>query len=261
MGEFVLNLQVLLSTMNQTPLIHDKMRITTDCIIINQCETNDSINVRQNGTETQFYSFAERGIGRSRNTALMRATADICLFADDDVVYNADYEELVLREFDQNKKADVIIFNVKSTNSARPGSEIRRRHRVRSFNCLRYGAFQFAVRRERIWEKNIWFSLLFGGGARFSCGEDSLFLWDCIRRHLRVYASPTTIGIVTHAQSSWFSGFSEKYFIDRGYFYRTLSAPLSIPFCLYYLIKNRAEYSVNTPLFKAFNFMIKGINT
>lgn len=261
MGEFVLNLQVLLSTMNQTPAIRDKMHITTDCIIVSQSDKTEALSIRLDGTDTRFYSFAERGIGRSRNSALMRATADICLFADDDVVYSDDYEKLVLREFEQNKKADVIIFNVKSTNIARPGNEIRRCHRVRSFNCLRYCAFQVAVRRERIWEKNIWFSLLFGGGAPFSCGEDSLFLWDCIRRHLHVYASPTTIGIVTHGESSWFSGFTEKYFIDRGYFYRTLSAPLSLLFCLHYLIKNRAEYSVNTPIIKACNLMLKGMNT
>lgn len=246
--------------MNQTPAIYDKMHITTDCIIVNQCAVNDSLSVRQNGTDTQFYSFAERGIGRSRNTALMRASADVCLFADDDVIYSPGYEETVLREFEQNEKADVIIFNVKSTNIARPGNEIRDRRRVRSFNCLRYCAFQIAVRRERVWEKNIWFSLLFGGGARYSCGEDSLFLWDCVRRHLRVYTSPATIGVVTHGQSSWFSGFNEKYFLDKGYFYKTLSAPLSFLFCVHYLIKNRAEYSVHTPLFKAWSLMHRGMN-
>ena len=33
----------------------------------------------------------ERGIGLSRNTALMRATADIILFADEDVTYKDGY--------------------------------------------------------------------------------------------------------------------------------------------------------------------------
>ena len=34
----------------------------------------------------------------------------------------------------------------------------------------------FAVRRERLQAANITFSLLFGGGAKYSNGEDSLFL-------------------------------------------------------------------------------------
>ena len=44
-------------------------------------------------------SFTERGVGLSRNNALMRASADICLFADDDIIYENNYKEILNRYF------------------------------------------------------------------------------------------------------------------------------------------------------------------
>ena len=42
----------------------------------------------------------------------MRATGDICLFADDDMIYVNDYSKLVENAFLENPTADVIIFNL-----------------------------------------------------------------------------------------------------------------------------------------------------
>ena len=49
------------------------------------------LNSMENKT-IKIYSFDERGVGLSRNSALMRADADIIVFADSDVIYNDDYE-------------------------------------------------------------------------------------------------------------------------------------------------------------------------
>ena len=40
---------------------------------------------------------------------------------------------------------------------------------------------------------HITFSLLFGGGAKYSNGEDSLFLKDCLKYGLVVYAVPVCV--------------------------------------------------------------------
>ena len=42
--------------------------------------------------------------------ALMRADADICLFADDDMVYEDNYVEIIENAFRDNPYADVIVF-------------------------------------------------------------------------------------------------------------------------------------------------------
>ena len=64
----------------------DKELVVSYAIIINQCDHVAKRTLSKNGKTIQFYSFDERGIRLSRNTAFMRATADIVEFADDDRV-------------------------------------------------------------------------------------------------------------------------------------------------------------------------------
>ena len=53
--------------------------------------------------------------------------------------------------------------------------------RVRWYNCGRYPAYSFALRTAKMHEKNLTYSLLFGGGAKYANGEDSLFIHDCLK--------------------------------------------------------------------------------
>lgn len=93
--------------------------------------------------------------------------------------------------------------------------------RVRWYNCGRYPTYSFSARTEKLREANIAFSLLFGGGARYSNGEDSLFLAECIRKGLKVFKAPVTIGKENGRPSTWFHGYNEKFFYDRGVLYHS----------------------------------------
>lgn len=42
------------------------------------------------GNEVIMYTWNERGVGLNRNNLIMRADAEIVLFADDDVIYDED---------------------------------------------------------------------------------------------------------------------------------------------------------------------------
>ncbi|MFR8844274.1 MAG: glycosyltransferase family A protein [Waltera sp.] len=86
-----------------------------------------------------FCSFPDRGIGRSRNEAILRAEGDICLFSDADIVYEDGYEAAVLAEFERNPRADMIIFNIEVEEERRT-YPITERKPVRWYNCGRYGA-------------------------------------------------------------------------------------------------------------------------
>ena len=95
-----MKLQVLVSTMHQTDhSLLDKMNIQTDAIVVNQCDRNENEVFDHKGHQIQWLSFNERGVGLSRNTALARGTADILLFADDDVVYNDDFHKTLIDFF------------------------------------------------------------------------------------------------------------------------------------------------------------------
>ena len=89
-----MKLEVLLSTMHQSDYsLLDKMNIKSDVIVVNQCDENEISQFDYNGYNVKWMSLKERGIGLSRNTALMRSEADSLLFADEDSVYDNDYIE------------------------------------------------------------------------------------------------------------------------------------------------------------------------
>jgi len=256
-----MNLEVLVSTMHQNDHnILEKMNIQSDAIIINQCNRDEIEKFTYKGNSIKFLSFSERGVGLSRNTALMRATADICLFADEDVTFVDNYKDLIINAFKERPECDMMIFNVPSKNNNRPTYNITKVSKVRWYNCLRYGAVRIAVKTEILKKKNIYFSLLFGGGAKYSAGEDSLFIADCIKKKMKVYTNPIVIGYVSQEDSTWFKGFTDKFFIDKGIFFAALSQRLARIFCLRYAIKHRRLFKNGKSWVEAYKLMIKGVN-
>lgn len=239
-----LRLQVLVSTMHQTDVsLLDKMNISTDAIVINQCDRNEVLTFDHRGHTVQWLSLQERGVGLSRNSALARATADILLFADDDVIYDDHYREAVTDFFEKHPSVGLAVFNLESMNPDRPEYIIQKDHRLKWHNCLRYGAFRIAVRRECIIHNNVWFSLLFGGGAIYQAGEDNLFITDCIQKGMHCMACKDSIGVVKQEVSTWFKGYDEKYYNDRGSLFAALYGKLGYLLLLLFEVRKKSGAS------------------
>ena len=256
-----MRLQVLISTMHQKDYsLLDKMNIQTDAIVINQCDCNQIDSFLYKGHAIQWISLAERGIGLSRNTAFMRADADIVLFADDDVVYKDGYAKEVLQAFSEHPKASLIMFNLRSLNPERPEYIVKKEHRLHWYNCLKYGACRIAVRREAVQKKNIMFSLLFGGGTKHQAGEDNLFVTECLRAGIVGIASVTSIGTVKQADSTWFNGYTEKYYYDRGALFAAMYGRRANLLLLFMEIKNCRRKS-EIPFNKRYLLEMKGADS
>lgn len=221
-----MTLQVLASTMNQKDhRLLEKMNIQSDAVVVNQCDEDKVECFKYNGHLIKWISMAAHGIGLSRNTCLMNATADIVLFADDDMVYQDGYAESVIRSFEKQPAADVICFNIRLMNSNKNiggHRDNQSRKRLHVFNSMRYGATLLAARRKALLRERIAFSLLFGGGAEFNSGEDSIFIKDCLDAGLKLYSDTYCLGSVDDSTSSWYSGINDKFFIDRGIVYAVL---------------------------------------
>ena len=80
-----MKLQVLVAAVNQdTDALAEKMNLETEAVIVNQCEGFACQEYLHKGRRIRCFSMAERGVGLSRNTALLHAEGDICLFSDED---------------------------------------------------------------------------------------------------------------------------------------------------------------------------------
>lgn len=256
-----MNLEVLVSTINKKDLtITEKMNITSDVIIINQCDKNDYIESNLNGRLIRMYYFNERGVGKSRNNALMRSNADICLMADDDMVYVNNYEEVVINAFKNNPNADMIMFNVPiKSKSKNINLKVKKNGRVRFYNALRYGTVNIAFKREAILKANIYFSLLFGGGARYGSGEDSLFITSCLKSGLKIYSNTSIIAEINEGSSTWFTGFNEKYFYDKGALFSAISKKGAYLLAIQFLYRKKHLMENNISFKSALTAMFNGI--
>lgn len=218
-----MSIEVLLATIDQTDdSILDAMQVKSDVLVCNQTPEKTGYRVYdRNGYRVRWYDFQERGVGLNRNNALLRATADICLVADDDVLYEPDYVQTVLSAFEKNPKADVIIFNTYLDNGEKR-SKHKKPIRINFLNYGRYGAYRIAFRRMCVIKNSISFNQLFGGGCMFSAGEDTVFLHSCLQKGLRVIAVPDCILRREYRRpSTWFFGRTQKYYEDMGsgYYY------------------------------------------
>ena len=256
-----MRIQVLVATMHQTDhSLLEKMNIKTDAIVGNQCDRNEVEEFQWNGHSIKYLSFAERGVGLNRNNSLMRADADVCLFADDDVVYYDDYAEKIEKAFEAQPDADVIIFNFKTSRDGGAYRDIVKTHRrVGKRGVTSFGTHAIACRTQAVKYKNIVFHRMFGGGAEFSCGEDTIFLQDCVKNGLRVYTDPSTLGVIDHGASTWFKGYTDKFFVDKGVLYKYAFGAMAKPFTFYHVIKHRRLYS-KVGVKKALKLMLEGVN-
>ncbi|MBR2876230.1 MAG: glycosyltransferase family 2 protein, partial [Clostridia bacterium] len=134
-----MNIEVLVATMHQTDTdLIKKMNLKTNAVVINQTDKVDYKEIKSDNTTVRFFSFNERGVGLSRNSALMRSSADICVLADDDMVFSDHYEETVSRAFSENPQADVIIFNL-IEEGASLNRQISSPTKINILNYMNYG--------------------------------------------------------------------------------------------------------------------------
>ncbi len=254
-----MRLQVLVSAVGQEPEeLISRMKLQSDAIIINQGRAHGFQKLTRDGHEICIYDFMEKGVGLSRNTALFRADGDILLFSDEDITYDDGYADKILAEFEKHPEADMLLFNMR-VGASRATYHIESYGRVRWYNSGRYPTYSFAVRREKLHRNNITFSLLFGGGARYSNGEDSLFLRDCLKAGLKIYTVPVEIGEEEERESTWFTGYHEKFFFDRGVLYHYLYGRLAGLFAMRFILAKKAFMCQEISPMQAFQLMRQGI--
>ncbi|MGN0243018.1 MAG: glycosyltransferase family A protein [Lachnospiraceae bacterium] len=257
MGIECMSYQLLVSTMNRcNSSLYEAMNIHSDAIMVNQTDKYEVSLLTKGNNKLEIYSFAERGVGLSRNTALMRASADIVEFADDDMIFTDTHQADVLREFEEHPEADAILFSLESLNPKRPLLKIKHFGKVSKMEALKYGCARLAVRREKIIYNNITFSLLFGGGATYGSGEDTLFLQDCIRAGMKVYKSPIKVADVKQDSSSWFDGYTSKYYLDKGALFAAALPKLCY---VYAFITAMKSHSSDFGKFSIFKMYVNGI--
>ena len=254
-----MSVQLLISCVDKNiPELVQKLQLESPAVIVNQCSEEKEEHLQVSGFPVDIYYKKERGVGRSRNLALSKADKDICLFGDEDIVYVRGYEALIEAEFAAHPEADGIMFQVEVTPE-RKTYQNDAWGKVNLWNCGRYPAYSMAFRREKLQATGVKFSLLFGGGAPYSNGEDSLFIRQLIKAGMKIYKSPVCIGEEIPRPSTWFTGYHEKFIFDRGVLYHFLYGAAAPVWGFRFVFTKRKEMCQDIPWTKAFMLLLKGI--
>lgn len=256
-------MEVLLSCMSFEPTKLLEANIQSDVLVINQCDHTaftefqfkDKFNISHHA---RVLCIRQRGLSQSRNLAIDYALSDILLLADDDEVFVDNYPQLVLNAFEQNLDSDVLLFNITSNRSTH--NLLNNTKIVGYIESMRACSQQIAFRREPILKKWIKFDVTMGAGTGNGAGEENRFLFDCLRHKLKIKCVPKLIAHVTHKESSWFKGYTEEYFINRGYSSRKLLGRfLGLIYIIEWSFAKRASYSSEISIKSAIFLQLKGL--
>jgi len=249
----------LITTTNRSDIVfYQRMNIHGKTFITNQ-GTYYGVTEAENCV---MVTTPTRGVGINRNIGLALTQAEYALIVDDDMVFYDDANDIIQRALSAHPDADVIIFNfdyVKDGKAVRP--RMKSAGSINFFNCLNYGICCTLIKNYAIRKNNISFSTLFGGGCIYSCGEDSLFFLDCVRGRLKVYTYLESIGRNEYRESSWFQGYNEKFFFDKGAWIACAFPKLRALMKWYFII--RLGHLSSLPLkavIREMNAGIKGFN-
>lgn len=251
--------QILISTMNknkdqiQNMLVENN--ICSSSVIINQSSKNDVEIIDNN---KYIYTCIEKGLSKSRNKALSHATSDICLIADDDIYYNSKCENTILEAFEKNPEYDIIAFFVNRSKDFAKKKK-GKKHEIHFFQSLGLISIQIAFKRKSINDAGIRFDERFGSGSgRYICGEENIFLIDCLKKGLKILYVPEEIAILTETESTWFKGYNEQYFKSKGAIYYRMSDVLCFVLIIVFAISKWKMYASETNFFKAIKWMFEG---
>ena len=137
--------EVLISCMNQNDIsIVSKANLKKNVIIINQA--NFEKVFEDSDKNIKMYSTIERGLSKSRNLAIEKSNADICLISDDDEVFVDDLEHLVLDSYNKYNY-DIIVFDLSNYHK----KIIRKPHILKRFELLKISSVQISFKRSSVY--------------------------------------------------------------------------------------------------------------
>lgn len=254
-------IELLVSCMNQDAI--ETLRFCnaqSNVLIINQT-SYEAISefkfkdIRSVEHTCKYICTKDFGLSNSRNKAINEATGDILLFVDDDEEMVSNYVEIIAKAFNSHSDADVITFALNYSAKQFSGKE----KRIGFLGALKCCSPQIAVKRIVVVNNNIKFDKTMGSGTGNGGGEENKFLFDCLKKRLKIYYVPEVIATIHSGDSKWFSGFDKKYFYNRGYSTsKILGRPLAWLYALEFCIVKWPLYRKEISFLKAFYYNLKG---
>lgn len=215
-----MRLQHLISTIDRKDFEFIRaLNCKEDIIIVNQRATdNESFTLESDGKTITVINSSQTGISNSRNQLLLNATGDICIIGDDDLVYRENYNNHILKAYQDYPHADIIVYRFSEDATKDTRVQFRRPRRLNIFNISKVASVEITFKRSSILKAGIQFDTLLGLGAELGFGEENAFLADALRKGLAIQYVPITIchSIPEISRQKQANGYDKTYFQNKG---------------------------------------------
>lgn len=198
------SLEILIATMFRTDFsfleeIFSKNKHFSNYNILIVNQTNEDKLLHSDYDNIRVINSYERGSPASRNLAIRNAKHDICLMADDDIVYEEGFDTTILKAYEAQPQASFISFEaVNEHGGLYANYPSRGKHTKSSLRTIYTIVISF--KRELFKEHQVYFNHFFGVGSLFKGETEIMFLRNAFDKGLPMYHENKTI--VMHADDS-----------------------------------------------------------
>jgi len=255
-------IEVLIATMNRKNLeFLETMNLSTNAVVVNQNKYFENSKIHGlSGNKVKLINTLDKGLSKSRNLAIQHSIADICLLADDDMIYYSDYKEKVQRAYQEYPSADIIAFQVKRIGNPERTKKFRESMSWENYiTSMKISSVEITFKRQSIIENNISFNPNIGAGTDFYNGEENIFIYDAMKKGLKVLYLPITIAQVDTTDSSWFEGYTKRYFHTVGAKYYNMTKRYYHLLIFQFALRKHKLYKNNISIYSAIKTMYEGV--
>lgn len=213
-------------------------------IIIHQISpyfNDDNIKIFLNNRgDIKYYKSSTKGVAKSRNIAINKSSSDIILFCDDDVIYSANFQDIILNKYATYTELGFITFAYSNHTSmsdfASKFSKKEFMHTLKSI--LRVGTIEVTARRSIILNNNIKFPEDMGAGTKYFLCDEPVFLSTFLKKKIKGMYAPEIICF--HPEESSGKNFNNIDAFASRYlcFTRIFGRLLGFSLYMIYLVKN-----------------------
>lgn len=235
-------IEVLVSTLNTDNVenLLKKMNLTqVPSVVINQSNQVKNSDRLITKEHYKLLESSQLGLAKSRNAALALANdQSICQLADDDMVFADNYTELVKAAYEEFSEADIIVFFV-NRNGVANEKAIIKKGPIGYLLSMKISSVQVTFKKKSVMDKGIIFDDRFGIGTYYGSGEENIFLFDCLRKGLKLYSYPVEIAYLMESQSNWDRTITPENCRKRGGIYKRMSPKWYWVIILQFAIRKR----------------------
>jgi len=263
--------EILLSTMYRTNLEFldniFKHNILEDfnLLIINQTTPNKLL--KSDSSKIRVINSFEKGVSASRNLSIKEALGQICLFADDDIIYKPNLKEKILNEFNLFPDAYLLNFETVSETGI-PHSNYPNRGLLSKKYFISIHMIGMAFRKDMLIENSVYFHPLFSYGGKFQKGDELVFLRNAYAKGLKAYN--TGVIIVEHPSESSGKNLASDvviyaYGARNNHFYGSFLSKIILIKYIYFLYRKKlitfteikAKFYIGLKGIKEYNVLVK----